>query len=81
MASLEIIEQRFKAFDDVDYVKLSFDGKHHQLTVVSGRFEGQSKVVRQQWVYAQVGDYITCGEIHALSMNTWTNAEWEKQHG
>ena len=81
MASVAVIEQRFKAFEDVIYVKLSMDGKYHQLTVVSDRFDGQSKVVRQQWVYAQLSDYITSGEIHALSMNTWTNAEWEKQHG
>ncbi|MFZ4077808.1 MAG: BolA/IbaG family iron-sulfur metabolism protein [Legionellaceae bacterium] len=81
MVFIEEVELRFKAFDDVRFVQLLADGTHYQLTVVSDRFKGQSKVVRQQWVYSQVSDHISSGKIHALHMNTWTNDEWEKEHG
>ena len=81
MVSLEDIEQRFTALPEVHLAQASGDGYHYQLTVVSDRFVGQSTVARQQWVYAQLSDYITSGQLHALTMKTWTMLEWEKQHG
>ena len=81
MVSLEEIEHRFTALSEVSLAQASGDGYHYQLTVVSDRFVGQSTVVRQQWVYAQVSDYITTGRLHALTMKTWTAAEWEKHNG
>lgn len=80
MVSLEAIEQCFKG-PDIHTVKASGDGYHYELYVVSDRFVGQSRVARQQWVYAQLGDFITSGELHALTMKTYTKAEWEQQHG
>jgi acid stress-induced BolA-like protein IbaG/YrbA len=81
MVSLEEIEQCLLASNDVSFVKATGDGYHYQVTVVSDRFVGQSTVAKQQWVYAQLGDYITSGRLHALTMKTLTTAEWEKQHG
>jgi acid stress-induced BolA-like protein IbaG/YrbA len=79
--SNEQIEQRLKEIDSVEYVQVKGDGYHYQLTIVSDVFVDRSKVARQQWVYAQLKDYITTGSLHALSMNTWTKIEWEKHHG
>jgi len=79
--SNEQIEQRIREADGVEYVQVKGDGYHYQLTIVSDVFVGKSKVARQQWVYAQLKDYITTGTLHALSMKTWTKTEWEKQHG
>ena len=49
---------------------------HFRATIVSARFDSQSRVARQRLVYdalaAEMG-----GEIHALSMRTLTPAEWE----
>lgn len=81
MLTNEEIEQRFKGLDDVDHVQVEGDGYHYQLTIVSDRFLGQSKVARQQWVYAQLKDDIATGSLHALTMKTWTKSEWEKQRG
>jgi len=81
MVSLEELEQRFKALDDIHVVKVSGDGYHYQIMIVTDRFIGQSRVLREQWVYAQLKDYITSGRLHALTMKTWTLSEWEKQHG
>ena len=81
MLSNEEIEQRLRKLSDIDYVNVKGDGYHYQLTIVTDNFLGKSKVARQQWVYAQLKDYIATGSLHALSMTTLTKNEWEKQHG
>ena len=53
------------------------DGSHFEAVVVSGQFEGKSMVQEQQMVYATLGDRITSGEIHALSIKAYTPQEWE----
>ena len=75
------LEQRLSALAEVEYVQVKGDGYHYQLTIVTDEFLGKSKVARQQWVYAQLKDYIITGSLHALSMQTWTKEEWEKQRG
>lgn len=52
------------------------DGRHFQAIIVSDTFEGKSKLQRQQMVYQALGDKIKQGEVHALSMKTYTQAEW-----
>ena len=81
MLSNEQIEVRLQAVDGVEYVQVTGDGYHYHLTIVSDVFLGQSKVFRQQWVYTQLKEEITSGQLHALSMKTWTKNEWETQHG
>lgn len=81
MLSNEEIEQRFKDIGEVFYVKVEGDGYKYQLTIVTDIFVDKSKVARQQWVYAQLKDFITTGMLHALSMKTWTKEEWGKQNG
>lgn len=77
----EEIAQRLEAVDGVIYVKVEGDGYKYQLTIVTDIFAGKPKVKRQQWVYAQLNDFITTGRLHAISMETWTEEEWGKQHG
>lgn len=79
MLSNEEIEKKFKAIDGVYYAKVEGDGYHYQLTIVTDIFLQQSKVARQQWVYAQIKDLIISGKLHALQMKTWTEEEWGKQ--
>ena len=79
--SNEQLEHRLMAVDGVEYVQVKGDGYHYDLIIVSDVFLGKSKVARQQWVYAQLKDEITTGNLHALSMKTWTKNEWEKQRG
>jgi acid stress-induced BolA-like protein IbaG/YrbA len=81
MLSNEEIERVFREIDEVFYVTVEGDGYKYQLTVVSDVFQNKTKVARQQWVYAQLNDYITTGRLHAISMQTWTKEEWGKQHG
>lgn len=81
MLSNEEIEQKLKAIDGVSFVQVQGDGYQYQLTIVTDIFLDKSKVARQQWVYAQLNEYITTGRLHAISMKTWTEEEWGKQHG
>jgi len=81
MLSNEEIEQKLKDLEHVFYVKVEGDGYQYQVTIVSDVFINKPKVARQQWVYAQLKDFITTGRLHALSMKTWTKEEWGEQHG
>lgn len=81
MISNEEIEQVLRETEGVAHVEVAGDGYHYQVTVVSDVFLDKPRVARQQWVYARLKTLITTGQVHALSMKTWTRAEWEKQHG
>ncbi len=81
MIDNEELEQKLKQCSGVDYVKVSGDGYHYHLTLVSDALIGKSKVARQQWVYALLKEEITAGLLHALTMQTWTKDEWEKKSG
>lgn len=54
----------------------SDDGHHFQALVVSSAFEGLNLVKRQQLIYKSLGDLISSGALHALSLKTFTTAEW-----
>lgn len=75
------IELLIKEQDNIDYVTVTGDGKHFELTIVSDVFIGLSKLKRQLWVYALLNQSIVSGQLHAIHMNTWTKSEWEKQCG
>ena len=53
------------------------DGRHWYATLVSAEFEGKRLIQRHQRVYATLGDKIKTDEVHALSMKTYTPAEWQ----
>ena len=59
-------------------VKVTGDGSHFEAVVIGEVFDGMSLVKKQQKVYATLGDKITSGEVHALTIKTFTPSEWEK---
>ena len=59
-------------------VKVTGDGSHFEAVVIGEVFDGLSQVKKQQKVYATLGDKITSGEVHALTIKTYTAAEYEK---
>jgi acid stress-induced BolA-like protein IbaG/YrbA len=46
---------------------------------VSPEFEGKRLVQRQRLVYATLGNRMQTDEVHALSMKTFSPAEWAAQ--
>jgi acid stress-induced BolA-like protein IbaG/YrbA len=59
-----------------EHLDVSGDGAHWYATIVSSSFEGQRLIQRHQKVYATLGGRIQTNEVHALSMKTFTPAEW-----
>ncbi len=64
---------------DCEHIELSGDGRHWYATIVSRIFEGQRLIQRHQRVYATLGGRMQTDEVHALSMKTFTPAEWATQ--
>ena len=59
-----------------DHLTLEGDGRHWYATIVSTAFEGRRAIARHQQVYATLGARMQNDEVHALSMKTYTPAEW-----
>lgn len=60
-----------------DHLVVEGDGQHWSAIIVSPEFEGKRVIQRHQRVYASLGARIRTGEVHALSMKTYTPSEWE----
>ena len=61
-----------------DHVDVAGDGHHFEAVIVSAAFAGKNKVQQHQIVYRALGDRMK-EEIHALSMQTYTPADWANQ--
>ena len=61
------------------HIELTGDGRHWYATIVSAEFEGKRLIARHQRVYATLGQKMHTDEVHALSMKTYTPAEWAAQ--
>ena len=59
-----------------EHITMEGDGRHWFATIVSPSFEGKRLIQRHQLVYATLGDRMKADEVHALSMKTFTPAEW-----
>ncbi len=60
-------------------VQVSGDGCNVKALVVSDEFEGKTLLARQRMIYAALGDKISSGEIHAISINAYTPQQWEEK--
>ena len=58
-----------------EHVEVRGDGHHFEGVIVSPAFRGKSRVQQHQLVYAALGPRMG-GEIHALSMQTYTPEDW-----
>ena len=63
-----------------EHLEVSGDGRHWSAVIVSTEFEGKRPIVRHQRVYATLGARMQTDEVHALSMKTFTPAEWANQN-
>lgn len=53
---------------------------HFKVSLVSTTFEGKKLLERHRMVNQLLADELA-GPVHALSMHTYTEAEWQKRHG
>ena len=81
MVTPESIRQSIEAGLPCRHVEVVGDGQHWEAVIVSAAFEGLSRIKQHQLVYAALGDRMR-EEVHALSMRTFTPAQWDAQrHG
>ena len=76
MVTPESIRQSIERGIDCRHVEVAGDGQHWEALVVSPAFVGLSRIKQHQLVYAALGDRMR-EEVHALSMQTLTPAQWE----
>ena len=67
-----LIEQGFSAAD----VQVSGQDCNLETTVISADFEGKTRIQQHRMVMDTVKDLIASGELHALSINTYTPEGW-----
>jgi acid stress-induced BolA-like protein IbaG/YrbA len=75
----QILEQLIQAGLPCESCQVEGDGRHWYATIVSTAFEGKRLIQRHQAVYATLGNRMKTDEVHALSMKTFTPAEWAQQ--
>ena len=75
MVSPESVKAGIESGLACEHIEVEGDGQHFQALVVSAAFAGKSRVQRHQLVYAALGERMR-EEIHALSMQTLTPAQW-----
>jgi len=62
----------------LEEVHVSGDGSHFQVIAVGELFAELSRVKKQQAVYAPLMPYIADNRMHAVSIKTYTPAEWAR---
>ena len=72
----DLLQSIIAAGLNCEHLAVEGDGRHWYATVVSAEFEGKRLLARQRLVYATLGERIKTDEVHALSMKTFTPAEW-----
>ena len=77
---LEVIEIE-KLINDalaLDELQVKFDGSQCSVVAVADMFGELSRVKRQQIVFAPLADAIKDGSIHAVTVKTFTKAQWQR---
>ena len=62
-------------------VRVAGDGRHFEAIVVSEDFDGLTPIKRHRRVYETLGDRFHDETLHALSLKTYTPAQWANLHG
>ncbi|SDJ91070.1 BolA family protein [Billgrantia gudaonensis] len=53
------------------------EGCNFQVIAVGEVFDGLSPVKRQQLIYSALADEIASGDVHAVSIKTYTPEQWQ----
>jgi acid stress-induced BolA-like protein IbaG/YrbA len=75
------VEQLIRAGLPGAQVQVTGDGSHFDAVVVSDVFAGLTPIKKQRLVMDTLRPQIASGELHALSIKTFTPEEWAEQSG
>ena len=73
------IASMLKTTLELEDVKVKSEGTHFQIIAIDDKFDEMSRVKRQQFVYAPLADIIADGTIHAVSIKTFSSAQWQRE--
>ena len=63
----------------LDEVIVTQDGTHYKIIAVADFFADLSPVKRQQAIYTPLTEHISSGELHAITIKTFTPEQWKKE--
>ncbi|WP_068544926.1 BolA family protein [Thalassotalea crassostreae] len=63
----------------LDELHVTFDGSQCKIIAVADMFDELSRVKKQQVVYAPLSDAINQGTIHAVTIKTFSTAQWQRE--
>lgn len=78
MQSEEVKAQLEAQLSDCEFY-VQGEGNHFQVVAIGEVFETLNAVKKQQLVYGALNDKIADGTIHALTIKTFTPAEWAER--
>ncbi|MBU3020928.1 BolA family protein [Aestuariibacter sp. A3R04] len=73
------IEALLKDKLELTEVYVKGEGSHYTVIAVSDSFNKMSRVQRQQAVYGPLQDKISDGTMHAISIKTFSEADWQRE--
>jgi acid stress-induced BolA-like protein IbaG/YrbA len=75
----DILLQRMqKLVPDAD-IQLQGEGCSFSATVISPSFVGRKTLARQMDIMTEFNDLLLSGELHALTLHTFTPEEWQSK--
>ncbi len=63
---------------ECEEVRVTGDGRHFEALVVSDAFVAKPTLARHRMVYGTLGDRFDTEVLHALSLKTFTVAQWRE---
>ncbi|MEP4890107.1 MAG: BolA family protein [Aliiglaciecola sp.] len=60
-------------------VHVTSEGSHFQIIAVSDKFETMSRVKKQQFIYGPLKEQIADGTMHAISIKTFSEKQWQRE--
>ena len=73
------IEALLKEKLNLAEVHVKGEGSHFTIIAVSDSFNEMSRVKRQQAIYGPLQDKIADGSMHAISIKTFSEADWQRE--
>ncbi len=64
---------------ELDEIHVAFDGSQCKVIAVADFLGELSRVKKQQTIYAPLAQAINEGTIHAVSIKTFTTADWQRE--
>lgn len=73
------IERILKETLNLEEVYVQGENAHFGVIVVSDEIAGLSRLKQQQTIYAPLMSYFSTGEIHALTIKTFSAEKWKRE--